>query len=61
MAKPHGKIGVIDVFTKVTMAHSKLHNLLEKLRDNSHVKVLSLEELRRLARDVGLVKLKTRF
>jgi ubiquinone/menaquinone biosynthesis C-methylase UbiE len=60
VASPGGKVAVVDVFTK-SRAHSRLHNLLEKLRDDSHVKALSLLELRKMFRRAGLRKVKARF
>jgi ubiquinone/menaquinone biosynthesis C-methylase UbiE len=60
VAKPKGKVAVVDVYTS-SQAHSHLHNLLEKLRDDSHVKALALLELQTMLRDAGLLNLKTRF
>ena len=60
VAKPRGKIGIIDVFTKSPI-HSKMHNLMEKLRDDSHVKALSVEELNNLAENAGLKNIETKF
>lgn len=60
VSRPKGKIAVIDVFT-TSPAHAYLHNLLEKLRDDSHVKALSLFELQTMALDAGLRNLKTQF
>ncbi len=60
VATPHGKVVVVDMFTK-SQAHSRLLNLLEKLRDDSHVKALSLPELQDMMRRRGLRHLKTRF
>lgn len=60
VAKAKGKIGVVDVFT-TSPDHSHLHNLLEKLRDDSHVKALSLSELKEMAKGAGLANVKTKF
>jgi len=60
VAKPKGKVGVVDVFTK-SPTHSKLHNLMEKLRDDSHVKALSLDDLQKLAIEAGFKNIKTKF
>ena len=60
VAKAQGKIGVVDVFT-TSPAHSRLHNLLEKLRDDSHVKAFSLAELQGMAKDAGLVQVRIQF
>ncbi len=60
VAKARGKIAVVDVYT-TSPAHSHLHNFLEKLRDDSHVKAFSLSELKVLTQDAGLVNLKIRF
>ena len=60
VAKQRGKIAVVDVFT-TSPSHSHLHNLMEKLRDDSHVKALSLSQLQAMARGAGLLNLKTEF
>ncbi|MDE2215408.1 MAG: methyltransferase domain-containing protein [Candidatus Omnitrophica bacterium] len=60
VAAPKGRVAVIDVFTK-SRAHSRLHNLLEKLRDDSHVKALSLPQLKNMMRSAGLRLIKTAF
>jgi ubiquinone/menaquinone biosynthesis C-methylase UbiE len=60
VVKPKGRVAVVDVFTR-SQAHSRLHNLLEKLRDGSHVKALSLVELKKMFKGAGLRKIKTRF
>jgi SAM-dependent methyltransferase len=60
VASPKGKIAVVDVFT-TSAAHSRLHNLLEELRDDSHVKALPLTQLQAMAKAAGLVNLKTQF
>ena len=60
VAKPKGKVVLVDVFTR-SRAHSRLHNLLEKLRDDSHVKAFSLLELQKMAQEAGLSNLKIQF
>ena len=55
VAKTQGKIGVVDVFT-TSSTHSHLHNLLEKLRDDSHVKAFSLAELQEMVKEAGSQK-----
>ena len=60
VAKPNGKITVVDVFT-TSPAHDHLHNLIEKLRDESHVKAFGLSQLQELAQNAGLLNLKTEF
>jgi len=60
VAKSKGKVAVVDVFT-TSPAHSRLHNLIEKLRDDSHVKAFSLLELQDMAQAAGLLNLKTQF
>lgn len=60
VVKAKGKISVVDVFA-TSAAHSDLHDRMEKLRDDSHVKVLSLFELEEMAKRVGIVDLKSEF
>jgi len=60
VTRSKGRIAVVDVFTR-SRKHSRLHNLLEKLRDDSHVKALSLAELKKLFKGAGLRGIKTRF
>jgi ubiquinone/menaquinone biosynthesis C-methylase UbiE len=60
VTRPKGRVAVVDVFTR-SAAHSRLHNLLEKLRDDSHVKALSLLELQRMFYAAGLRHIKSRF
>jgi SAM-dependent methyltransferase len=60
VVKPKGKIAVVDVIT-TSPSHSHLHNLIEKLRDDSHVKAFSLPELQSMAQRAGLVNVETQF
>jgi len=60
VAKPKERVAVVDVFT-TSSAHAHLHNLIEKLRDDSHVKAFSLLELQAMAQSAGLSNLKTQF
>ncbi len=60
VAESNGKIGVIDVFS-TSEAHADLHDRMETLRDDSHVRVLSLPELKRISKDAGVTSLKSAF
>jgi ubiquinone/menaquinone biosynthesis C-methylase UbiE len=60
VARSKGKISVVDVFA-TSPEHSELHDRMEKLRDDSHVKVLSLAQLNDMAEKVGLVGVKNEF
>lgn len=60
VAEQNGKIGVVDVFA-TSPAHSELHDRMEKLRDDSHVKVLSLLQLNDMAKRVGLKGVENQF
>ncbi len=60
VCRPGGKVAVVDVFT-TSQAHARLHNLLEKLRDDSHIKALSLSQLQKMMQAAGLANLQTRF
>jgi ubiquinone/menaquinone biosynthesis C-methylase UbiE len=60
VCKPGGRLAVIDVFTS-SPDQAAAYNRVEKLRDPSHMRALSLEELTGLCHDAGLQKLKTAF
>jgi hypothetical protein len=53
-------VAIIDVFTRGP-EQPKAYNQVEKLRDPSHVRALSLEELPGLGHDAGLRVLKVAF
>jgi len=57
---PGGRVVVIDVFTS-SPEQAAAYNRVEKLRDPSHVRALSLEELTGLFQGAGLGDLKTAF
>jgi ubiquinone/menaquinone biosynthesis C-methylase UbiE len=58
--EPGGRVAVIDVFTS-SPEQAEAYNRVEKLRDPSHVRALSLEELTGLCHDAGLRGVKTGF
>jgi SAM-dependent methyltransferase len=58
--RPGGRVAVIDVFTS-SPEQAEAYNRVEKLRDPSHVRALSLEELTGLFHDAGLRDVKTGF
>ena len=60
VCQPGGRVAVIDVFTS-SPEQAEAYNRVEKLRDPSHVRALSLEELAGLCHDTGLRGLKTAF
>jgi ubiquinone/menaquinone biosynthesis C-methylase UbiE len=60
VCSPGGRVAVIDVFTS-SSEQAEAYNGIEKLRDPSHVRALSLEELTGLCHDTGLRDLKTAF
>ena len=49
-----GMVGVIDMVSADDPAVAATHNRLERLRDPSHVRALTADELQRLMRDLGL-------
>jgi ubiquinone/menaquinone biosynthesis C-methylase UbiE len=55
-----GRVAVIDVFTS-SPEQAEAYNRVEKLRDPSHVRALSLEELTGLCHDAGLREVRTGF
>lgn len=60
VCQPGGTVAVIDVFTS-SPEQAQAYNRVEKLRDPSHVRALSLEELTRLFHDAGFQKINTGF
>jgi ubiquinone/menaquinone biosynthesis C-methylase UbiE len=60
VCEPGGRVAVIDVFTS-SPEQAEAYNRVEKLRDPSHVRALSLEELTGLCRDAGLRGVTTAF
>jgi SAM-dependent methyltransferase len=60
VCSPGGRVAVIDVFTS-SPEQAEAYNRVEKLRDPSHVRALSLGELTALGHDAGLGDLKTAF
>lgn len=60
VAKPCGKVAIIDVFTSSSM-QSDAYDQVEKLKDPSHVHTLSLADLQGMASRVGLINLKAEF
>ena len=60
VCEPGGRVVVIDVFTS-SAEQAEAYNRVEKLRDPSHVRALSLEELTGLFQDAGLLGQKTAF
>jgi ubiquinone/menaquinone biosynthesis C-methylase UbiE len=60
VCRPAGRVAVIDVFTR-SPEQAEAYNRVEKLRDPSHVRALSLEELTGLCDDADLRDLRTAF
>jgi SAM-dependent methyltransferase len=60
VCRPGGRVAVIDVFTS-SPEQAEAYNRVEKLRDPSHVRALSLEELTGLCHDTGLRDVRTGF
>jgi ubiquinone/menaquinone biosynthesis C-methylase UbiE len=58
VCQPGGRIVVIDVFTS-SPEQAEAYNRVEKLRDPSHVRALSLEELSGLFNDADLQDVRT--
>ena len=60
VAKPYGKVAIIDVFTS-SSAQSDAYDQVERLKDPSHVHTFPLADLQRMASSVGLVNLQAEF
>jgi SAM-dependent methyltransferase len=56
VCKPRGRIIVVDMYASEEPAKAAEWNKLEKLRDPSHVRCLSLTELKGLFGEVGLLQ-----
>lgn len=61
VTRPGGRIVVADTCASADPAKAALFNRLEKLRDPSHVRALSLAELAALYREAGLPRPDERF
>jgi ubiquinone/menaquinone biosynthesis C-methylase UbiE len=60
VAKPGGRIVVVDVYTS-SPQQAERYNHVETLRDPSHVRALALDELRALFETVGLTDVSADF
>lgn len=54
VTRPHGRIVIADIVTSSEQQDAKLHNAIERLRDPSHVRMLSRDELLNLITTCGL-------
>ena len=52
--RPGGVLAVLDLLATEDPTHAELHNALERLRDPSHVEVVTAPALRAAVTDVGL-------
>src|SRR5205085_2449747 len=59
VCRPRGRIALVDVVT--TPEKSAAYDRMEKLRDPSHVRALTLEQLLALAVAIGLVDIQVHF
>ena len=59
VAKEKGKIAILDIVTSETPEKAILHNQLERWRDPSHTRNLSLSEFNRLFKRAGLQNIRT--
>lgn len=60
VCSPGGRVVVVDVFTS-SPEQAEAFNRMEKLRDPSHVRALSLDELTGLFHETGLPDTRTQF
>jgi|SRR5579884_2876997 len=60
VCSPGGRVVVVDVFTS-SPAQAEAFNRMEKMRDPSHVRALSLEELTSLFHEAGLHNVRRQF
>jgi SAM-dependent methyltransferase len=59
VAKPGGRVAIIDVYTSTDRERAEAYNHVERLRDPSHVRALPLPILEALANDAGLDDVRT--
>jgi ubiquinone/menaquinone biosynthesis C-methylase UbiE len=60
VCRPGSRVVVVDVFT-TSPQQAEAFNAMEKLRDPSHVRALSLKELTALFAEAGLQRIRTQF
>jgi hypothetical protein len=60
VCSPGGRVAVVDVFTS-SPEQAEAFNRMERLRDPSHVRALSLEELSGLLGEAGLQSVRRQF
>lgn len=60
VCSPGGRVVVVDVYT-TSPEQAEAYNRMEKLRDPSHVRALSLQELTNLFHQAGLHRVSCRF
>jgi ubiquinone/menaquinone biosynthesis C-methylase UbiE len=61
VCKPGGVVAVVDTFTCDDPAKAEAFNSMEKLRDPSHVRALTLRELQSLLYEAGIVTLRSEY
>jgi SAM-dependent methyltransferase len=61
VCKPRGKVALVDVMASEDPKQAECFNQMEKLRDPSHVRALSLSEMEGLFHDVGLPAPKIKY
>jgi len=61
VCKPRGKVALADVMASEDPKQAECFNQMEKLRDPSHVRALSLSEMEGLFHDVGLPAPKIKY
>ncbi len=54
VCRPGGQVAIIDITTTEDSAAATLHNQLERLRDPSHTRALTVAELTQIAEQAGL-------
>jgi len=61
VCKPGGKVALVDVVASADPQQAERFNQMEKLRDPSHVRALSLSDMEGLFHDVGLPAPKIKY
>jgi SAM-dependent methyltransferase len=61
VARPGGRVLVVDVHVSPDPEKAELYNRMERLRDPSHVRAMPLDEIEGLVRAAGLRRVDTAF
>ncbi len=55
VCKPHGRIVLVDGVSSEESDKNRFHNMIEKMRDPSHVRIYTLGEIKEMFNSLGMV------